>query len=61
METVVLIILLLVSLSFILKLTFHRPAGVAVLSLLTMAFTVFMTESAASQRQESQTGCRNLS
>ncbi len=49
METVVLIILLLVSLSFILKLTFHRPAGVAVLSLLTMAFTVFMTESASSQ------------
>lgn len=27
METVVLIILLLVSLSFILKLTFHRPPG----------------------------------
>lgn len=38
METVVLIILLLVSLSFILKLTFHRPAGVAVLSLFDNGF-----------------------
>lgn len=49
METVVMIIMLLVGVSFVLKLTCHGWAGIAVLSVLSAAFVGFTTGFASEQ------------
>lgn len=49
METVVIIIMALVSFSFILKLTFHRPAGTVFLVIVAAATMILTYEEAASQ------------
>lgn len=53
METVVIIIMALVSFSFILKLTFHRPAG-AVLLASVAAVTMILTYNEAASQSKSQ-------
>lgn len=49
METVVMIIMLLVYFNFILKLTWHRTVGMAVLSVLLLLFAGFTYEAASTQ------------
>lgn len=49
METVVIIIMALVSFSFILKLTFHRPAGALILVIAAASVIIFTYDEAASQ------------
>ena len=49
MQTVVIIIMLLTVVSFLVKLSFHRPAGIAVLTLVCALFTGLGYDYAASQ------------
>lgn len=49
METVVLIIMLMVSLSFMLKLTWHSPVGAAVTAALAALFVFFAQDAATAQ------------
>lgn len=49
METVVLIIMLMVSLSFVLKLTWHSPVGAAVTAALAALFVFFAQDAATAQ------------
>lgn len=49
MQTVVIIIMLLTVVSFLVKLSFHRPAGIAVLTLVCAIFTGLGYDYAASQ------------
>ena len=49
METVVIIIMVAVGFSFLLKLTYHRPAGAIALALVAAAFVFLSYDEATSQ------------